>query len=97
MCFLCLVLFGSGNVASASFPINNIKKEDGCRTNTRYSCKNMKSMVIIACKLKKSSELECLLKLKSMLNVSSKQNLKANSAAVKQYPDSLSPDEKAQV
>jgi hypothetical protein len=26
ICFLCLVLFGSGNVASASFPINNINK-----------------------------------------------------------------------
>jgi hypothetical protein len=26
ICFLCLVLFGSGNVASASFSINNINK-----------------------------------------------------------------------
>jgi hypothetical protein len=26
ICFLCLVLFGSENVASASFPINNINK-----------------------------------------------------------------------
>jgi hypothetical protein len=26
ICFLCLVLFGSENVASASFPINNTNK-----------------------------------------------------------------------
>jgi hypothetical protein len=26
ICFLCLILFGSGNVALASFPINNINK-----------------------------------------------------------------------
>jgi hypothetical protein len=46
-------------------------KEDGLRTNTRYLCKNMKSMAIIACKLQKFSAHEHPLKLKSMLNVSS--------------------------
>ncbi len=45
--------------------------EDGLRTNTRYFCKNMTSMAIIACKLQKFSALKHPLKLKSMLNVSS--------------------------
>jgi hypothetical protein len=65
-------------------------------TNTRYLCKNMRSMAIIACKLQKFSAHKHMLKLKSMLNVF-KQNLKTNSAAVKWYQESLSPDGKAQV
>ncbi len=63
--------FGSGNVAPASFSNNKIKKEDGLKTNTRYFCKNMRSVAIIACKLQKFSAHKHLLKLKSMLNVSS--------------------------
>jgi hypothetical protein len=62
--------FDSGNVAPASFPIIKIK-EDGQKSNTRYLCKNMRSMAIIACKLQKISAHEHQLKLKSMLNVSS--------------------------
>jgi hypothetical protein len=46
-------------------------KEDGQKRNTRYLCRNMRSMGIIACKLQKFSALEHLLKIKSMLNVSS--------------------------
>jgi hypothetical protein len=41
--------FGSGNVAQASFPNKNIKKEDGLRMNPKYLCKNMRIMAIIAC------------------------------------------------
>ncbi len=37
-------------------------KEDVLRTNTRYLCKNMKSMAIIACKLQKFSAHKHLLK-----------------------------------
>jgi hypothetical protein len=59
--------FGSGNVAPASFPNNKINKEDGLRANTKYFCKNMRSMAIIACKFQKFSAHEHLLKLKSML------------------------------
>jgi hypothetical protein len=40
--------FESGNNEQANLPNNNIKKEDGQRRNTRYLCRNMKSMVIIA-------------------------------------------------
>ncbi len=61
--------FGSGNNAPASFP-NNKKKEHGLRTSTRYFCKNLRSMKIIACKLQKFSAHKHPLKLKSMLNVS---------------------------
>ncbi len=54
-------------------------------------------MAIIACKLQKSSAHEHPLKLKKHAECFFKQNLKTNSAAVKQYQESLSPDEKAQV
>jgi hypothetical protein len=50
---------------------HNINKGRWWRRNTRYLCRNMKSMAIIACKLHKFSALEHLLKLKSMLYVSS--------------------------
>jgi hypothetical protein len=66
-----LFLFESVNNEQANLPNNNIIKEDGRRRNTRYLCKNMRSMAIIACKFQKFSALEHLLKLKSMLNVSS--------------------------
>ena len=59
----------------------------------------MRSKAIIACKLEKFSALEYLLKLKSKKHAECffKQNLKTNSAAVKQYQESLSPNGKAQV
>jgi hypothetical protein len=44
-----LFLFESGNSEQANLPNNNINKEDGRRRNTRYLCRNMKSMAIIAC------------------------------------------------
>jgi hypothetical protein len=47
--------------------------------------------------LQKFSVLEHLLKLKKHAECFFKQNLKTNSAAVKQYWDSLSPNEKAQI
>jgi hypothetical protein len=66
-----LFLFESGDNVQANLLNNNINIEDGRRRNTRYLCRNMRSMAIIACKLQKFSALEHLLKLKSMLNVSS--------------------------
>ncbi len=56
----------------------------------------MRSMAIIACKLQEFSALEHQLKLNCMLNVPSKK-MKTNSAAVKQYQESLSHYEKAQI
>ena len=53
-------------------------------------------MAIIACNLQNYSAHEHLLKLKSMLNVSSKTKLKTNSTAVKGYQESLFPNGKAQ-
>jgi hypothetical protein len=61
--------FRSGNDAMASLPNNNINK--GRWTHTRYLCKNMRSMAIIAYKLQKFSAHEHPLKLKNMLHVSS--------------------------
>jgi hypothetical protein len=63
--------FDSGNVALANFPINNINKGRWMKRDTRYLCKNMRSMAIIACKLQKFSAHEHQLKFESMLNVSS--------------------------
>ncbi len=57
----------------------------------------MKSMAIIACKLQECSALKHPLKLKNHAECFFKRNLKTNSAAVKQYQESLSPNEKAQV
>jgi hypothetical protein len=51
-------------------------------------------MAIIACKLQKFSALEHLLKLKKHAECFFKQNLKTNSAAMKQYRESLSPEKK---
>jgi hypothetical protein len=57
----------------------------------------MRSMAIIACKLQKFSALEHPLKLKKHAECFFKQNLKTNSAAVKRYQESLSPNGKAQI
>ncbi len=54
-------------------------------------------MAIIACKLQESSVIEHPIKLKKHAECFFKQNLKTHSAAVKQYQESLSPNEKAQV
>jgi hypothetical protein len=54
-------------------------------------------MAIIACILQKFSALKHSLKLKKHAECFFKQNLKTNSAAVKQYLESLSPNSKAPV
>jgi hypothetical protein len=60
-----LFLFESGNNEQANLPNNNINKGRWTEEETRYLCKNMRSMAIIACKLQKFSALEHLLKLKT--------------------------------
>jgi hypothetical protein len=57
----------------------------------------MRSVAINACKLQEFSAHKHLLKLKKHAECFLRQNLKTNSAAVKQYQKSLSHHEKAQV
>ncbi len=57
----------------------------------------MRSMAIIACKLQKVLSPWTPAQIKKHAECFFKQNLKTNSAAMKQYQESLSPDKKAQV
>ncbi len=57
----------------------------------------MRSMAIIACKLQKVLSTRTPAQIKKHAESFFKQNLKTNSAAVKQYWESLSPDKKVQV
>ncbi len=54
-------------------------------------------MAIIACKLQKVLSTQTPAQIKKNAECFFKQNFKKNSAAVKQYQESLSPDKKAQV
>jgi hypothetical protein len=95
ICFLCLVLFGSENVATASFRINNINK--GRWTQDEHTifmqeCKFGNNCMQIARVLSTRTPAQ----IKKHAECFFKQNLKKN-AAVKQYLESLSPNEKAQV
>jgi hypothetical protein len=95
--FLCLVLFGSGNVAQASFSNNNINK--GRWTQDKHKilmqeyekygnhCMQIARVLSTRTPAQINKHAECFFK----------QNLKTNFAAVKQYQESLSPNGKAQV
>jgi hypothetical protein len=89
--------FESGNVAPASFPINNINK--GRRTQDEHkifmqeyekygnNCMQIAKVLSTQTPAQIQKHAECFFK----------QNLKTNSAAVKRYQESLSPNGKAQV
>jgi hypothetical protein len=96
ICILCLVLFGSENVASASFPINNINKGRWMQDKhkifmqeyEKYGNNFMQIARVLSTRTPAqiNKHAECVFK----------QNLKTNSAAVKLYRESLSPNTKAQ-
>jgi hypothetical protein len=67
--FLCLVLFGSGNVALASLPIININKGRWTQDKQKIFMQAYEKYGNNACKLQESSALEHPLKLKSILNI----------------------------
>jgi hypothetical protein len=85
ICFLCLVLFGSGSVASASFPINNINKQRWTQDKHKMfmqeyekygnNCMQIAKVLSTRTPAQIQKHAECFFKL----------NLKTNSAAVKQY------------
>jgi hypothetical protein len=81
--------FGSGNVAPVSFLNNNMNKRRWTQDKHRiFMQEYMRSMAIIACKLQKFSAHKHPLKLKSMLNVSSKiiKNKFCSSQTVSRIP-----------
>jgi hypothetical protein len=63
--------FDSGNVALASFSINNITKGRWMQEEHKIFLQEYEKYAIIACKLQKISAHKHQLKLKSMLSVSS--------------------------
>ncbi len=63
--------FGSGNVASASFPINSINKGRWSQEEHKIFMQEYEKYGIIARKMQEFSALEHLLISKSMLDVSS--------------------------
>ncbi len=71
ICFLYLLSLDQDMLHQLVFKTTIWIREDGRRMNTRYLCRIMKNMAIIACKLHGFSALEYPLKLKSMLNISS--------------------------
>ena len=85
ICFLCLALFGSENVASASFPINNINKGRWTQDEHKIfiqeyekygnNCMQIARVLSTQTPAQITKHAECFFK----------QNLKTNSAAVKQY------------
>jgi hypothetical protein len=85
ICFLCLVLFGSENVALASFPINNINKRRSTQDEHKIfmleyekygnNCMQIAWVLSTRTPAQIKKHAECVFK----------QILKTNSAAVKQY------------
>jgi hypothetical protein len=97
ICFPCLVYFGSENVATASFPINNINKgrwmQDKHKIFMQEYEKNGNNCMQIARVLSTQTPAQ----IKKHAECFFKQNLKTNSAAVKRYQEFLSSDEIAKV
>ncbi len=97
ICFLCLVLFGSGNVASASFPINNINKGRWTQNKHKIFMQEYEKYGNNCMQVARVLSTQTPTQFKKYAECFFKQNLKNNSAAVKQYQESLSCNKKAQV
>ncbi len=95
ICILCLVLFGSENVASASFPINNINKGRWTQDEYKIFMQEYKKYGNNCMQIAQILSTQTPTQIKKHAECFFKQSLKTNSAAVKQYRESLSPDKKA--
>jgi hypothetical protein len=91
ICFLCLVLIGLGNVALASFPNNNINKGKWMQDNDKIFMQEYEKYGSNYMQIAKVLSSRTPAQIKKHAKCFFKQNLKTNSAAVKQYQDSLSP------
>jgi hypothetical protein len=89
--------FGSGNVASASFPNNNMKKGRWTQDKHKIFMQEYEKYGNNCMQIAKVLSMPTPAQIKKHAKCFFKQNLKTNSAAVKQYQESLSLDGKAQV
>ncbi len=96
ICFLCLVLFGSENVASTSFPINNINQGRWTQDEHKIFMQEYEKYGNNCMQIARVLSTRTPAQIKKHAECFFKQNFKTNSAAVKQYPESLSPNKKAQ-
>jgi hypothetical protein len=85
ICFLCLVLFGSENVASASFPINNINKGRWTQGKHKIFMQKYEKYGNNCMQIARVLSTQTPAQIKKHAGCFFKQNLKTNSAAVKQY------------
>jgi hypothetical protein len=89
--------FASGNVAPASFPINKINKGRWTEEEHKLFMQEYEKYGNNCMQIAKVLSTRTLAQIKKHAECFFKQNLKTNSAAVKQYSKSLSPDGKEQV
>ncbi len=94
ICFLCLVLFGSGNVALESFPINNLNKGRWTQDEQKIFMQEYEQYGNNFMQIARVLSTWTPAQIKKHAKCFFKQNLKTNSAAVKWYQDTLSPNEK---
>jgi hypothetical protein len=89
--------FGSRNVAPASFPNNNINKGRWTQNKHKIFMEEYEKYGNNCMQIARVLSTQTPTQIKKHAEYFFNQNLKTNSAAVKQYQESLSPDEKAWV
>ncbi len=89
--------FGSGNVAPASFPINNKNKGRWTQEEHKIFMQEYEKYGNNCMQIARVLSTRTPAQIKKHAESFFKQYLKTNSAAVKRYGESLSPNKKAQV
>jgi hypothetical protein len=98
ICFLCLpASFGSGNDVPTSFSISNINKERWTQYKHMIFMQEYEKYGNNCMQIARVLSTQTPAQIKKHAECFFKQNLKTNFAAVKQYQESLSSNEKAQV
>ncbi len=95
--FAALFLFESGNNVQANLPNNNINKGRWTEEEHKIFIQEYEKYGNNCMQIAKVLSTWTPAQIKKHAACFFKQNLKTNSAAVKQYQESLSPDKKAQV
>jgi hypothetical protein len=83
ICYLCLVLFGLGNVAPGSFTINNINKGRWTQDKHKIFMQEYKKYGNNCMQIARILNTRTLAQIKKHAECFFKQNLKTNFAAVK--------------
>jgi hypothetical protein len=96
--FLCLpASFGSGNNVPTSFPINNVNTGRWTQEKHKIFMQEYEKYGNNCMQIARVLSTQIPAQIKKHAECFFKQNLKTNSAAVKQYQESHSPNKKAQV